>query len=61
MHPNGRRGNVSNKTHENSNLDQCFFVLDAEDHERFVAMLENPTMPSKALRALMMCKPAWER
>ena len=46
---------------EDAILDQRSFFLDAEQHERFLAMLDAPPAPSPALRALMARKPAWER
>jgi uncharacterized protein (DUF1778 family) len=46
---------------EEAILDQRAFFLDAEAHEKFLAMLDHPVMPSKELRALMRRKPAWER
>lgn len=46
---------------EETILDQRTFFLDAEAHEKFLAMLDRPVRPNKALRALMRRKPAWER
>lgn len=44
---------------EDSILDQRVFFLDAKAHEKFLAMLDNPAKPSKALRARMRRKPSW--
>jgi len=46
---------------EETILDQRVFFLDAADHEKFLAMLDNPTMPTKQMRALMNRKPPWAR
>ena len=46
---------------EETILDQRVFFLDAEAHAEFLALLDRPTKPGKALRALMRRKPAWER
>jgi len=46
---------------EDTILDQRLFVLDTEAHEKFLAMLDSATKPSKALRTMMRRKPAWER
>jgi len=46
---------------EETILDQRVFFLDAKDHEKFLAMLDNPTMPTKEMRARMRRKPPWER
>jgi uncharacterized protein (DUF1778 family) len=61
MHPNDRRRR--NNTDEKSNLDELdehVFLLDAEDHERFLAMLDRPTLPSKEMRARANRKPPWD-
>lgn len=42
-------------------LDQRVFFLSPKDHEKFLAMLDSPPKPSKALRALMARKAPWER
>lgn len=44
---------------EETILDQRTFFLDAEQHERFLAMLDAPPAPSRALKALMKRKPIW--
>jgi uncharacterized protein (DUF1778 family) len=46
---------------EETILDQRTFFLDPKAHERFLAMLDRPAMPSKDLRAVMRRKPSWER
>jgi len=46
---------------EETILDQRTFVLDAAAHAKFLAMLDKPAKPTKALRALMKRKPSWER
>src|SRR5262245_37367283 len=46
---------------EETILDQRTFFLDAAAHEKFLAILDHPTMPSAKLRALMRRKPSWER
>ena len=46
---------------EEAILDQRVFFLDAKAHEAFLAMLDAPPKPNKALRALMARKPAWQR
>ena len=46
---------------EETILDQRTFFLDAVAHEKFLAMLDNPVKPTKALRALMQRTPSWER
>lgn len=45
---------------EEAVLDQRTFFLDAEEHDRFLAMLDNPPAPDPALKALMKRKPIWE-
>ena len=40
-------------------LDQRTFYLDARAHEELLALLDNPVMPSKELRARMNRKPSW--
>jgi uncharacterized protein (DUF1778 family) len=44
---------------EETLLDQRTFFLDARAHEKFLALLDNPIMPSKELRARMNRKPPW--
>jgi uncharacterized protein (DUF1778 family) len=46
---------------EEAILDQRTFFLDAKAHEKFLALLDAPTRPSKGLKALMARKPAWGR
>jgi len=46
---------------EEAILDQRIFFLDAQAHERFLALLDAPTKPSKHLKSLMARKPAWEK
>ncbi len=46
---------------EETILDQRAFFLDAAAHEKFLAMLDNPVRPTKALRALMQRRPSWQR
>src|SRR5262245_12047248 len=45
---------------EEAILDQRIFFLDEEAHAKFLAMLDAPVKPTKALRALMRRKPPWE-
>jgi uncharacterized protein (DUF1778 family) len=42
-------------------LDQRAFFLDSAAHEAFLALLDRPAKPTKALRALMKRKAPWER
>jgi uncharacterized protein (DUF1778 family) len=42
-------------------LDQRLFVLDADQHEAFVRVLDNPPPPNVALRELLTRKSPWER
>jgi len=42
-------------------LDQRLFVLSPEDHEKFLALLDNPPRPTKEMRALFKRKAPWER
>jgi uncharacterized protein (DUF1778 family) len=46
---------------EEAILEQRAFFLDAKAHEEFLALLDSPPKPNKALRALMARKPAWQR
>jgi uncharacterized protein (DUF1778 family) len=46
---------------EETILDQRLFALNEEGYKTFLAMLDSPTKPDKALRARMKRKPAWER
>jgi uncharacterized protein (DUF1778 family) len=41
-------------------LDQRAFFLDAQAHEKFLALLDRPGRPSAALRKRMNRKPAWD-
>ena len=45
---------------EETILDQRRLFLDAEAHEKFLALLDAPAKPSAELRARMRRKPAWE-
>lgn len=42
-------------------LDQRIFVLSPKDHERFLALLDSPPPPTKALRDLFKRKALWEQ
>ena len=46
---------------EETILDQRLFALDDEAYKTFLAMLDAPAKPDRALRARMKRKPAWER
>lgn len=46
---------------EETILDQRLFALDDETYKTFLAMLDSPAKPDKALRARMKRKPAWQR
>jgi uncharacterized protein (DUF1778 family) len=46
---------------EETILDQRTFFLDPDAHDRFLALLDNPTMPDPQLRELIRRKPSWER
>jgi uncharacterized protein (DUF1778 family) len=46
---------------EEAILDQRVFFLDDKADAAFLAILDAPPKPNKALRALMARKPAWER
>jgi uncharacterized protein (DUF1778 family) len=46
---------------EEAILDQRIFFLDANAHEKFLALLDSPTRPSKRLKSLMIRRPAWEK
>lgn len=46
---------------EETILDQRLFALDDRAYKEFLAMLDAPAKPDKALRARMKRKPAWER
>lgn len=46
---------------EETILDQRLFALDDETYKAFLAMLDSPAKPDKALRARMKRKPAWQR
>ncbi|MBM0106446.1 DUF1778 domain-containing protein [Steroidobacter sp. S1-65] len=41
-------------------LDQSLFLLPPGAYERFVAMLDAPDTPKKAVRARMRRKPVWQ-
>lgn len=46
---------------EETILDQRLFFLEPAAHKKFLAMLDAPAKPGKALRTLMRRKPSWER
>ncbi|MCF3947563.1 DUF1778 domain-containing protein [Acidiphilium sp. AL] len=46
---------------EDAILDQRVFFLAPAAHEAFLAMLDAPAKPTKALQTLLKRKPAWER
>lgn len=46
---------------EETILDQRLITLDDEAYKAFLAMLDAPAKPDKAVRARMNRKPAWER
>jgi uncharacterized protein (DUF1778 family) len=46
---------------EEAILDQRAFFLDAEAHDKFLAMLDKPAQPSEAVRARANRKPVWQR
>jgi len=46
---------------EETILDQRTFFLDPKDHEKFLAMLDQPAKPAQELRGLMKRRPSWER
>lgn len=46
---------------EETILDQRLIALNDEDHKTFLAMLDAPAKPGKAVRKRMTRKPAWER
>lgn len=46
---------------EETILDQRLFALDDNAYNEFLAMLDAPAKPDKALRARMKRKSAWER
>lgn len=46
---------------EETILDQRLFALDDKAYDEFLALLDAPAKPDKALRARMKRKPAWER
>ena len=45
---------------EDALLDQRAFFLEPKAHEKFLAMLDEPTKPSAKLKSLMKRKAAWE-
>ncbi|RVD57874.1 DUF1778 domain-containing protein [Mesorhizobium sp. M2D.F.Ca.ET.185.01.1.1] len=49
------------KQAEETILDQRTFLLDAETHQEFLALLDAPNKPSEELRARMVRRPAWAR
>jgi uncharacterized protein (DUF1778 family) len=46
---------------EETILDQRLFALDDAGYKAFLAMLDAPAKPDKALRARMKRQPAWKR
>lgn len=42
-------------------LDQRLFALDGQDHDAFVAALDQPPAPGPRLQALLRRVPAWQR
>lgn len=46
---------------EETILDQRLFSLEPDAHAKFLAMLDAPAKPNKALRALLTRKLAWDR
>lgn len=42
-------------------LDRRHFLLDEAEYASFLKLLDNPPVPSKALKALMAEKPVWEK
>lgn len=46
---------------EETILDQRLSSLDPEAYRKFLAMLDAPAQPDKALQTLMKRKPAWDR
>jgi uncharacterized protein (DUF1778 family) len=52
----------SRKQHAiDADLDQLLFVLDAEQHEAFAHVPDNPPPPNAALSELLTRKSPWER
>lgn len=45
---------------EETILDQRLFTLDDEAYKSFLALLDSPAKPDKALRERIKRKPAWE-
>ena len=45
---------------EETILDQRVFFLNAEDHEKFLALLDSPPKPKRKLRTLMTRKQSWK-
>jgi uncharacterized protein (DUF1778 family) len=58
-----KRKRVGSGSHQaiDADLDQLLFVLDADQHEAFVHVLDNPPPPNAALRELLTRKSPWER
>lgn len=46
---------------EETLLDQRVFFLEPKAHERFLALLDTPTLPSKEVRGLLTRKAPWEK
>jgi uncharacterized protein (DUF1778 family) len=56
-----KRVGSGNRHAIDDDLDQLLFVLDADQHEAFVHVLDNPPSPNAALRELLTRKSPWER
>jgi uncharacterized protein (DUF1778 family) len=58
-----KRGLVGSRSHYaiEADLDQLLFVLDADQHEAFVRILDNPPPPNAVLKELLTRKSLWER
>jgi uncharacterized protein (DUF1778 family) len=56
-----KRVGSGNRRAIDADLDQLLFVLDADQHEAFVHVLDNPPFPNVALRELLTRKSPWER
>jgi uncharacterized protein (DUF1778 family) len=58
-----KREPVGGHTHHaiDADLDQLLFILDADQHEAFVHILDNPPPPNAALKELLTRKSPWER
>jgi uncharacterized protein (DUF1778 family) len=56
-----KRVGSGNRHAIDADLDQLIFVLDADQHEAFVHVLDNPPSPNDALKELLTPKSPWER